>query len=68
MSRLFWQSPLLRQLIWPGQSVQIRQILAELLPSIGIDVVTGLRLHGDIVEIAEDDPDGVIEPQPDPTT
>ena len=47
--------------------MQIRQILTELLPSIGIDIATGLRLRGDIVEIAEDDPDGVIEAQPDPT-
>jgi hypothetical protein len=47
--------------------VQIRQILAELLPSISIDIATSLRLRGEIVEIAEDDPDGLIEAQPDPT-
>jgi hypothetical protein len=64
-SRLVRESPLLRRLTWPSQSVQIRQILAELLPSIGIDVATSLRLRGEIVEIVEDDPDGVIEPQPD---
>ena len=62
--RVLW-SPLLRQLTLPSQSVQIRQILAELLPSVGIDVATGLRLRGEIVKIAEDDPDGVIEASPD---
>jgi hypothetical protein len=59
------QSPLLRQLTWPSQSVQIRQVLAELLPSIGVDIMSGLCLRGEIVEITEDDPDGVIEAQPD---
>jgi hypothetical protein len=59
------RQPPLRRLAWPRQSVQIRQILAELLPSVGVDVASGLRLRGEIVEIAEDDPDGVIEAQPD---
>lgn len=60
-TRLVRHSPPLRRLARPRQSVQIRQIFAELLPSIGVDVASGLHLRGEIVEIAEDDPDGVIE-------
>jgi hypothetical protein len=64
-SRCVRQSPLLWRPTWPSQSAQVRQILAELLPSISVDIVSGLCLRGELVEIAEDDPDCVIESQPD---
>ncbi|MCC6178341.1 MAG: hypothetical protein IT305_23805 [Chloroflexi bacterium] len=46
--------------------MQIRQLLAELLPSIGAAVASRPGVFSELVEVAENDPDGVIEAQSDP--